>query len=114
MNTTQRGSVGERLAANYLAEQGYILLERNFRCRYGEIDVIACQREMVVFVEVKLRKNAGFSRAAEAVTPAKRERLRKAASLWLAQQDCGAPARFDVVEVYVQSGELVHLENAFE
>lgn len=114
MNTTQRGGEGERLAAEYLQKRGYQLLEKNYRCRYGELDLILRKGELIVFAEVKLRKNDGFSPAAEAVTPAKRERLRKAASLWLAQRDCGDPARFDVVEVYTQSGRLIHLENAFE
>ena len=68
-----RGQLGEDLAASYLAAHGYTIVARNFRTRYGEIDIIACKDGFVAFVEVKLRKNARFGLPREAVTHAKQQ-----------------------------------------
>ena len=92
----------EREAAARLSRMGYRILEENFRCRHGEIDLIAWAPEGVLcFVEVKSRTGTRFSAPREAVTAAKRRRLRNAASWYLAQRgldDC--PCRFDVAEVW--------------
>ena len=68
----------------------------------------------MIFVEVKLRKNNRFGAASDAVTAAKQEKLRKAAASWMASHECEAPARFDVIEVYTETGRINHIENAFE
>ena len=74
------GAFGERKAANYLRLHGYRIVDSNWRCRYGEIDIIAKKREFIVFVEVKLRKNNAYGEAREFVTPAK-QRNRASAAL---------------------------------
>lgn len=114
MNTTLTGREGEAKAADYLRRKKYEVMGANYRCRFGELDLIAKKRELVVFVEVKLRKNDRFGAAADAVTLSKQEKLRKAAASWLASHDCDAPARFDVIEIYTDTGRINHIENAFE
>jgi len=114
MNTTLTGREGEAKAADYLRRKKYEIMGANYRCRFGELDLIAKKRELVVFVEVKLRKNDRFGAAADAVTLSKQEKLRKAAASWLASHDCDAPARFDVIEIYTDTGRINHIENAFE
>jgi len=114
MNTTLAGREGEAKAAEYLRKKRYEIIGANYRCRFGELDLIAKKRDLVIFVEVKLRKNDHFGAAADAVTFSKREKLKKAALLWLAATECALPARFDVIEVYTDSGRINHIENAFE
>ena len=114
MNTTLTGREGEAKAADYLRRKKYEVMGANYRCRFGELDLIAKKRELVIFVEVKLRKNDRFGAAADAVTLSKQEKLRKAAASWLASHDCDAPARFDVIEIYTDTGRINHIENAFE
>lgn len=114
MTTTEQGKQGEEHAANFLKKNGYKILDRNYRCRLGEIDLIAGKNGMVVFVEVKLRKNDRFAGAMEAVNFSKQQKLRKTALLWLAEKQSSAPCRFDVVEVYTESGRIHHIPNAFE
>ena len=114
MNTTLAGREGEAAAAAYLRKKKYEVIGANYRCRFGELDLIAKKRDLVIFVEVKLRKNDRFGAASDAVTAAKQEKLRKAAASWLASHECEAPARFDVIEVYTETGRINHIENAFE
>lgn len=119
MKTTELGRFGEERAAAYLRRRGYRIVERNFSCREGEIDIIARKGGYVVFVEVKLRKNADFAAAREFVTRAKQQRIITTASVWLAQSGCELQPRFDVIEVYAPRGaegrtEINHLRNAFE
>ncbi|TQF67096.1 YraN family protein [Rhodococcus spelaei] len=111
------GARGEDLAVEHLVGRGMTVLERNWRCRYGELDVIARDGEAVVFVEVKTRSGRGFGTPAEAVTFAKQSRIRRLAGLWLRAQPRGwARVRFDVVAIVVEAGrqpEIVHLEAVF-
>jgi len=115
----ERGNWGEDRAALFLRLHGYQVLERNFRCRQGEIDIIARKGNVVAFVEVKQRKNADFGEAREFVTYTKQRRVIAAAELWLAKTGCELQPRFDVIEVYAPQGtktlfpEIHHLENAF-
>ena len=113
MNTSMRGKAGESLAADFLRTHGYTILDAGYRSAFGEIDLIAKKHHCVVFVEVKLRKNDRFSRACEAVTPAKQDRIRKTALQWVAQYGEPREARFDVIEIYAQTGEIFHIKNAF-
>ena len=114
------GAWGEERAAKYLKKQGYRILERNYSCRFGEIDLIVSDRAYLVFVEVKLRKSDAFARAAEFVDLRKQNRLRKAAALWLSAYETELQPRFDVVEIYAPEGEqtkkptIYHLEDAFQ
>ena len=116
MKTKLIGRQGEAAAAEYLKKKKYRILGLNYACRYGEIDVIAENRDFVVFTEVKTRKNADFAEAREFVTGAKQQRLISAAQLWLQQNPTEKQPRFDVIEVYGENGKterINHIENAF-
>ena len=90
------GGQAEDLAAEYLRHQGLRILERNYRCRQGELDLICRDGNTVVFVEVRLRQSAQHGGAAASVTHKKRQRIVKAARHWLSQQ-AASPCRFDCV-----------------
>ena len=113
------GAWGEDRAALYLRLHGYHIVERNFRCRSGEIDIIARRGGVVAFVEVKMRKNADFAEAREFVTYTKQRRVISAAELWILKNNCELQPRFDVIEIYAPNGTdtlrptIRHLENAF-
>ena len=98
----QLGSQGEDAVAAALERRGYRILERQYHCRWGEIDLIVWDpRGILCFVEVKSRTKTQFSTPREAVTPAKQRRLRNAASWYLAQTGLEEPpCRFDVAEVW--------------
>ena len=100
MNTRLIGSQGENIAVGCLQKNGYQILERNFNCRYGEIDIIALRDGYYVFIEVKSRNTLAFGAPREAVTPYKQQRIISAAKYWLFKnRKTGVPARFDVVEI---------------
>ncbi len=111
-----RGEWGEAQASELLLHRGCRIVARNFRTRYGELDIIAEHGEYLLFVEVKTRKNNHFASAREAVGPKKQEKLRLTAGLWLQEHPSRLQPRFDVIEVYGEPGgraEMVQLENAF-
>lgn len=114
------GAWGEALAAEYLRKKRYTLVASGYRCRYGEIDLIVKNKQFLVFVEVKLRKNAKFAPAAEYVDSRKQERIKTTASLYLSQNPTNLQPRFDVIEIYAPAGtettrpEINHMEDAFE
>ncbi len=117
MTTRNAGNRGEAAVAGYLREQGYGLLASQWRCRFGEIDLIARDREgQLCFVEVKLRSNLSVGLPREYVDGRKQARLRAAAALYMSVGELDEPARFDVAEVYDKNGALrvEYLENAFE
>jgi putative endonuclease len=102
------GRYGEDLAADHLAECGMTVLDRNWRCRYGEIDIIARDGEVLAFVEVKTRSGSAFGMPAEAITPVKLARMGRLAAHWLAEhpQPGGwVPVRLDVVSVLRRPAE---------
>ena len=115
----RRGKWGEDVALKYLTEKGYSAVAEEFRSRFGEIDLIVKNFEYIVFVEVKLRKNANFAHAREYVGKDKQRKMTATANLWLASQRTKLQPRFDVIEIYAQDGEnttspeIVHIENAF-
>ena len=112
----QKGDRGEAAVSGALARRGYTLLERQYRCRWGEIDIIARSPEDIVcFVEVKTRSGKTFAQAREYVTAAKQQKLRTAAACYLAEKDLDCPCRFDVAEVYGKDPPLsIHyIINAF-
>ena len=117
MNTRERGKWGEALALEHLKNKGYILVAEGWRSRFGEIDLIVKNSEYIVFVEVKLGKNANFAYAREYVGKTKQGKIRATASLWLASHKTKLQPRFDVVEIYApdeaKPPEIVHIENAF-
>ena len=109
------GAIGEQLAVDHLKSLGLRVLTRNWRCRYGELDVIAADdpTRAVVFVEVKTRTTDQFGGVAQAVTPNKVRRLRRLAGLWFASQDGSwAEVRIDVIGVRIgrqRIPEITHL-----
>ncbi len=113
------GAWGEALAAQYLRRHRYAILAQGYRCKFGEIDLVARDRGTIVFVEVKLRKNDSFASAAEYVGFRKQQRLRSTAAMYLSEYQTGLPARFDVIEIYAPEGtatrrpEIHHIKEAF-
>lgn len=94
------GQYGEELATRYLERSGLEILDRNWRCKHGEIDVIARDGSALVVCEVKTRRSTTFGMPLEAVTPGKLRRLRRLAMLWLDEHDIYLPTiRFDVVGI---------------
>ena len=102
------GKEGEDLAAAFLAEKGFRVVDRNFRCTGGEIDIVCEDGKMLVFVEVKTRSRATRGEPGEAVGSAKKKRLVKAASLYLSRRRAWSrPCRFDLVGVLFLDGETL-------
>jgi len=111
------GAIGEKLAADFLKKRGYKIIQRNFRCREGEIDIIVQKDECLVFVEVRTKKNTAFGTPEESVTLSKREKLISLADAYI--QACNKPPqswRIDVVAVELtpdhRVSRLEHIENA--
>ncbi len=115
----QLGQWGEALVAEDLRKKGWTVVARNFRCRMGELDIVVKNEQYLAFVEVKLRKNARFGAACEAVTLAKQRKLRAAAEYYLIGHPTKLQPRFDVAEVYASQGvytdkpDIYYIENAF-
>jgi len=92
-----RGAAAEALAAEFLVARGLVILERNYRCRSGEIDLIARDSDMLVFVEVRLRSCAAFGGAAASITANKRRRIARAAKHYLGKLGHEPPCRCDAI-----------------
>lgn len=113
------GRWGEALAADWLRNQGVQILAAGYRCRFGEIDLIAADKVYLRFVEVKLRRSDRFAQAREFVDGRKQMRLRTTAEHYLAENPTTLQPRFDVAEVYAPDGAatkkpVIHyVENAF-
>jgi putative endonuclease len=114
------GRVGERLALEHLERLGYRLLDRNYRSRFGELDLVVCDESTIVFVEVKARRAGAVAGAVDSVPPRKQRQVRRMAAAWLSattERPHASDLRFDVVAVTVdRNGTLVrleHLEAAF-
>ena len=116
------GAKGEEIAVRYLQSREYKILERNYRIRFGEIDIIAEQGENLVFIEVKTRADKHFGSPFESVTKRKQKQLSKVALEYISKKDWhNRPARFDVVGIELQEGEntfqnaaIELLQNAFD
>ena len=118
-STQNIGEKGEEYTVKFLEKKKYKILERNYRKRYGEIDIIAENKNNIVFVEVKTRHKDSMTSAADAVNRQKQIRIIKTASLYLAENETEKFCRFDVCEVYVNSDNLKlvdinYIEAAFE
>ena len=120
MAGVSRGAAGEVLAARFLREKGYTVVSSNFRCRQGEIDIIATHDDYIVFVEVKTRQENALYAPREAVTAAKQRRLLLTAAIYLNRFSVGLQPRFDVVEVVTKTkdpmkiAEINHIIGAYE
>jgi len=117
MKRRDTGILGERLACDFLGKNGYNILETNYRCSEGEIDIIAEQEETLVFVEVRTKRSEQFGSPEESITPAKMERLRAVAAHY-GQNREGLPAswRIDVVAIQLdrngRASRIELIENA--
>ena len=100
-----QGEEAESACCTHLKKQGLKLLEKNFRCRFGEIDLVMRQGETLVFVEVRFRQNPNYGGGLESVTPAKQQKLRKTAEYYLQQNPRYENARFDVVAMSKNSAD---------
>ncbi|MCR4723798.1 MAG: YraN family protein [Clostridia bacterium] len=114
----KRGKDGEDLACRYLEKKGYRILERNFRCRMGEIDVIACDGEYICFIEIKARTRTDYGMPRDAVDRRKQQKLLRCTQLYLKLHPGLArqySPRMDIVEIlYREDGSFVrHTPNAF-
>ena len=114
------GAWGEALAAEFLRKKRYTLVAVGYHCRFGEIDLIVQNKKFLVFVEVKLRKNADFAEARDYVGHYKQDRIRATASMYLSKNPTSLQPRFDVIEIYAPDGintvnpKINHLEDAFQ
>ncbi len=113
MNNRKIGSDYERIAGEYLKLHGYEILEYNFRCKSGEVDLIAKDGEYLVFCEVKYRKDDRKGEPLEAVTLEKQKRISKVAGYYIARTyNINMPCRFDVIGIL--GNEIQVVKNAFE
>ncbi len=111
-STIEVGATSEDRAVDHLVRQGYRIVERNYRCKLGELDVIARDGRVLVFVEVRSRRNADYGSALEAVGWHKRRKVSKVAMAYLAQRRPRFDeARFDVVAI--TGADLVHIQDAW-
>ncbi len=111
------GNKGEDLAVKFLKKKGYFIIERNFKTKLGEIDIIAKDKNTIVFVEVKTRTNDYFGYPFEAINEKKKNRLKNLALIFMKRYERELPIRFDVVSIFYMSGgnkKIQHIKDAFE
>jgi putative endonuclease len=118
-STADTGQLGERIAAEYLADQEYEILVKNYRKSFGEVDIIAREREVLVFVEVKTRQASAYCSPLEAVDVRKQRRLSRTAQEYLLSRRMeDFPARFDVIAIVLnqnnQPATIEHIRDAFD
>ena len=109
------GKIGEDIASKYLIEKGYIIIERNFRCKQGELDIIAKFEESIVFVEVKTRTNKKYGEPIDAVTYMKKMHILKSINYYLYSKGIeNQSIRIDIIEVYIRENKyyIKHTKNA--
>ncbi len=112
MNTKEKGSFGEFIAAKYLENKGYKILETNYLSKNGEIDIIALNSNTIVFVEVRMRNNSSYY-PEETINKNKIKKIIKTAFLFLQERNIkNMDVRFDVISI--KDGEINHIENAFD
>ena len=122
MARISKGAAGEVLAARYLRKHHYTILSANYRTRFGEIDIIAADKQYIAFVEVKQRADTAIYTPQEAVTSVKQRKIRRTAMLYLqTHADIRLQPRFDVISIVMAGGEdpmqvkeLTHLKAAFD
>ena len=113
------GTLGENISINYLKDSGYNILEKNFRCKCGEIDIIAINKGYICFIEVKTRYGINFGVPAESVVYSKQHKIYKTAQVYISWRNIeNSNFRFDVIEVILNSANndfsVNHIENAFQ
>ena len=113
------GALGEDISKNYLNNLGYKILDRNFRCKCGEIDLIATNKGYICFIEVKTRYGTNFGIPAESVISSKQHKIYKTAQVYILMKNImNSNFRFDVIEVMLNSENadflINHIEDAFQ
>ncbi len=114
-NNINKGLLGEEIASKYLISEGYKIIDRNYRTKIGEIDIIAIKSQILVFVEVKARTNIDYGYPYEAVNWKKQQKIINSSLIYLKQKNLNNhQVRYDIIEVFL-SGEtkINHIENAF-
>ncbi len=111
MDKILSGKDGEEKACNYLKSKKYKILEKNYRCLYGEIDIIAKYNNTLVIIEVKYRKSAKFGKGYEAVNYTKQQKIIKTLQYYINEKNVKMPVRCDVISI--DDNEITHIENAF-
>ena len=117
MDKAFTGAYGELAVGRYLRENGYNIVSANYRCRMGEIDIIASERKYICFVEVKTRSDNSLMKPCDAVDSQKQKRIITTAQFFLAHNAIKLQPRFDVAEVYMKNGgdvEINYIKNAYD
>lgn len=109
MNTTERGNAGEDAAAEYLVSKGFEIIDRNWKTRVCEIDIIARRKKRLYFVEVKARRSVHFGAGVEYITAKKLSQMRFAAEMWVQQQDW--KGNYQLSAISVDAGEITFIED---
>lgn len=114
-NNLIKGKLGEELACSYLIQKGYTILDRNYKSKYAEIDIIAFENQTIVIVEVKTRKDDYYNYAREAVNYNKQNKIINLAKNYIDKYELyNYDIRFDIIECYRATKKIVHLKDAFE
>lgn len=109
-----KGDLGEKLACNYLIEKGYNIINKNYRNKLGEIDIIAKKENIIAFIEVKARSNTNYGYPYEAVNNKKQRKIIDVANSYMKYYNLrNYKFRFDIIEVYFKSRQINHIKNAF-
>jgi len=112
-----KGKIGEDIAVKFLSRKGYKILKRNYRYGHGEIDIIAMYKDVLIFVEVRVKFSDKFGSPEDSVTIKKREQLKKIASAFIQMNEVNfSECRFDVIGITFKDGKfnINHIENAFQ
>ncbi|MBP7184505.1 MAG: YraN family protein, partial [Saprospiraceae bacterium] len=115
-NHNDKGILGEELACNFLVKKGYSILERNWRYKKAEIDIIAMKDDVLIFIEVKTRKNANFGNPEEFVSEKKQKFMLEAAPIYMEKINHEWEIRFDIIGIVLRESvtlDIVHIEDAF-
>lgn len=107
----RQGKLAEDFAANFLLSQGLAILQRNFLCKLGEIDLVVQDKTSLVFVEVRFRKTAAFGGALASVTPSKQRKLRRAAQVYLLNLNQQPACRFDILAISQDAQQQLFVEH---
>ena len=113
----ETGKLGEDIAVHYLKQNGYVILDRNFECRQGEIDIIALDKKEIVFIEVKTRTSNKYGAPSEAVNKIKQKHMLQTIKYYLYIRNLSDEfIRIDVMEVYIKNNvyKVNHIKQAFE
>lgn len=115
MNRKEKGNRGERMALEFLIERGYDVIAKNFRTRFGEIDIIAGNVDYIVFVEVKVLDSYGREELEYIIGPGKKRRIRETAIYFLTEKPSyrEKKARFDIIVLLNNFTDIIHIEDAF-